>query len=168
MALLAAADAQYRCCLCSRYVTQVQFADNETLLSSDSDGQTKVWDIATGEEKTKALAGSQFALSKQGNREQQAGRFLCTAHGDWLLIDHHDQVQAGRFLCTAHGAWLLIHHLDQVEKGGTGKATTAERAPFAFFEAPSRIQSLDCIGADIALGCESGEVVLLRAAVLLT
>ena len=54
MALLAAADAQYRCCLCSGYVTQVQFADNETLLSSDSDGQTKVWDIATGEEKTKA------------------------------------------------------------------------------------------------------------------
>ena len=146
MALLAAADAQYRCCLCSDVVTKVQFADDVTLVSSDSGGQTKVWDIATGEEKTKALAGSQFALSKQGNREQQAGRFVC----------------------TTDGALLLIHLLHEVEDGGAGKATTAARAPVAFFSAPSQIQSLDCRGADIALGCQSGEVVLLRAAVLLT
>ena len=124
----------------------MQFADDGTLISSDSGGPTKVWNIATGEEKTEALAGSHFALSKQDNRKQQAGRFLC----------------------MADGAWLLIHHLDQVEKGGTGKATTAEREAFAFFEAPSWIQSLDCRGADIALGCQRGEVVLLRAAVLLT
>ena len=133
----------------------MQFADDDTVLSSDSDGHTKVWDIATGEEKTKALAGSQFALSKQGNREQQAGRFVCTA-------------QAGRFVCTADGALLLIHLLHEVEDGGAGKATTAARAPVAFFSAPSPIGSLDCRGADIALGCQSGEVVLLRAAVLLT
>ena len=116
------------------------------MVSADSGGKTKVWNIATGEEKTEALAGSQFALSKQGGLKQQAGRFLC----------------------TADGAWLLIHHLDQVEDGGAGKATTAARAPVAFFSAPSQIQSLDCRGADIALGCQSGEVVLLRAAVLLT
>ena len=146
MALLAAADAQYRCCLCSDFVTKVQFADDDSLISADSGGQTKVWDIATGEEKTKALAGSQFALSKQGNREQQAGRFVC----------------------TADGALLLIHLLHEVEEGGAGKATTAARAPVAFFSAPSPIGSLDCRGADIALGCQSGEVVLLRAAVLLT
>ena len=133
-------------CLCSNYVTKVQFADDGTLISSDSGGQTKVWDIATGEEKTKALAGSQFALSKQGNLEQQAGRFVC----------------------TADGALLLIHLLHEVEDGGAGKATTAARAPVAFFSAPSPIGSLDCRGADIALGCKSGEVVLLRAAVLLT
>ena len=133
-------------CLCSDLVTNVQFADNDTLISADRGGQTKVWDIATGEEKTKALAGSQFALSKQGNREQQAGRFVC----------------------TADGALLLIHLLHEVEDGGAGKATTAARAPVAFFSAPSPIGSLDCRGADIALGCQSGEVVLLRAAVLLT
>ena len=132
--------------LCSNYVTKVQFADDDTVLSSDRRGHTKVWDIATGEEKTKALAGSQFALSKQGNREQQAGRFVC----------------------TADGALLLIHLLHEVEDGGAGKATTAARAPVAFFSAPSPIGSLDCRGADIALGCKSGEVVLLRAAVLLT
>ena len=146
MALLAAAYAQYRCCLCSYTVTQVQFADDDTVLSSDIRGHTKVWDIATGEEKTKALAGSQFALSKQGNREQQAGRFVC----------------------TTDGALLLIHLLHEVEDGGAGKATTAARAPVAFFSAPSPIGSLDCSGADIALACNSGEVVLLRAAVLLT
>jgi hypothetical protein len=42
-------------CLCSDSVTKVQFADDDTVLSSDSRGHTKVWDIATGEEKTKAL-----------------------------------------------------------------------------------------------------------------
>ena len=45
---------------------------------------------------------------------------------------------------------------------------TAARSPVAFFSAPSQIVALDCRGADIALGCESGEVMLLRAAVLLT
>ena len=124
----------------------MQFADDVTLVSSDSGGQTKVWDIATGEEKTNALAGSQFALSKQGGRKQQSGRFVC----------------------TADGVLLLIHLLHEVEDGGAGKATTAARAPVAFFSAPSQIELLDCRGADIALGCQSGEVVLLRAAVLLT
>ena len=57
---------------------------------------------------------------------------------------------------------------DSEEDGGAGKATTAARAPVAFFRAPSQIESLDRRGADIALGCQSGEVVLLRAAVLLT
>ena len=55
-----------------------------------------------------------------------------------------------------------------VEGGGAGKATTAARAPVAFFRAPSPIQALDCQGAEIALGCQSGAVLLLRAAVLLT
>ena len=124
----------------------MQFADDDTVLSSDSGGKTKVWDIAKGQEKTKALVGSQFALSKEGNREQQSGSFVC----------------------TTDGALLLIHLLHEVEDGGAGKATTAARAPVAFFIAPSPIGSLDCTGAGIALGCQSGEVVLLRPAVLLT
>ena len=62
--------------LSSAAVTSVEFADDNTLVSAHFDGKkTKVWNIATGEEKTEALAGSKFALSKQGNRKQQVGRF---------------------------------------------------------------------------------------------
>ena len=133
-------------CLCSNAVTSVEFANDNTLVSADSGGKTKVWNIATGEEKTEALAGSKFALSKgKGDRKQQVGRFLCTAEGDLLLI----------------------HLLSDVEEGGD-KAAKTTRAPVAFFRAPSPIQALDCQGAEIALGCQSGAVLLLRAAVLLT
>ena len=124
----------------------MEFADQNTLVSADDSGKTKVWNIATGEEKTEALGGSKFALSKgKGDRKQQAGRFVCTSEGDLLLI----------------------HLLADVEEGGD-KAAKAARAPVAFFRAPSPIRALDCQGAEIALGCESGAVLLLRAAVLLT
>ena len=138
--------------LCSAAVRSVEFVDDHTLVSADGDGKTKVWNIATGEEKTEALAGSNFALSKgKGDRKQQVGRFLCTAEGDLLLI----------------------HLLSDVEEGGDkaakgAKAAKTTRAPVAFFRAPSPIEALDCQGAEIALGCTSGAVLLLRAAVLLT
>ena len=129
--------------LCSAAVTSVEFANDNTLVSADSIGKTKVWNIATGEEKTEALAGSKFALSKQGKDKvkQQEGRFVCTAEGDLLLIN-----------------------LLQAEDDAKGGA----RRPVAFFQAPSPIRALDCQGAEIALGCESGAMLLLRAAVLLT
>ena len=128
--------------LCSAAVRSVEFADDNTLVSAHDDGKTKVWNIATGEEKTEALAGSKFALSKgKGDRKQQVGRFLCTAEGDLLLI-------------------YLLQAEDDAQGGG--------RMPVAFFRAPSPIEALDCQGAEIALGCQSGAVLLLRAAVLLT
>ena len=128
--------------LCSAAVRSVEFADDNTLVAADRSA-TKVWNIATGEEKTEALAGSKFALSKQGKdkHKQQVGRFVCTAEGDLLLI-----------------------HLLQAEDDAKGGA----RRPIAFFRAPSPIDALDCQGAEIALGCQSGAVLLLRAAVLLT
>ena len=143
--------------LCSAAVKSVEFANDNTLISADSSGKTKVWNIATGEETTEALAGSKFALSKQGKdkHKQQVGRFVCTAEGDLLLIHLLEDVQ----------------DVEEVEEGG-GKAAKAARAPVAFFRAPSPITTLttalDCQGAEIALGCQSGAVLLLRAAVLLT
>ena len=65
-------------------------------------------------------------------------------------------------MCTAEGHLLLINPL-QAEDDATGAA----RRPVAFFRAPSPIEALDCQGAEIALGCQSGAVLLLRAAVLL-
>ena len=74
-----------------------------------------------------------------------------------------DQQQVGRFLCTAEGDLLLIYLL-QAEDDAKGGA----RMPVAFFRAPSPINAIDCQGAEIALGCLSGAVLLLRAALLLT
>ena len=134
--------------LCSAAVRSVEFVDDHTLVSADGGGKTKVWNIATGEEKTEALAGSKFALSKgKGDRKQQVGRFLCTAEGDLLLV-HLLQAEDDE-------------DDEDDEKGGA-------RRPVAFFRAPSPIRALDFQGAEIALGCQSGEVLLLRAAVLLT
>ena len=131
--------------LCSAAVKSVEFANDNALVSADEDGKTKVWNIATGEEKTEALAGSNFALSKgKGDRKQQVGRFLCTAEGDLLLV-----------------------HLMEAEDDEDDEKAGARR-PVAFFRAPSPILSLDCQGAEIALGCNNGAVLLLRAAVLLT
>ena len=86
-------------------VTRVEFADENTLVSGDSDGKTMFWNVTTGEEKTEALAGSNFALSKQGDK---VGRFLCTTEGDLLLI-----------------------HLPADVKDGGDKAAKARRAPVA-------------------------------------
>ena len=109
------------CCLCRSYVTTVEFVDDHTLVSADGGGKTKVWNIATGEEKTEALAGSKFTLSKKG-RKQQVGRFLCTAEGDLLLI-HLLQAEDDE-------------DDEDDEKGGA-------RRPVAFFRAPSPIGALD-------------------------
>ena len=145
---MALADAPCTPYLCSAAVTSVEFANDNTLVLADDDGKTKVWNIATGEEKTEALAGSKLALSKgKGDRKQQVGRFVCTAEGDLLLI-HLLQAEDDE-------------DDEDDEKGGA-------RMPVAFFRAPSPIQALDCQGAEIALGCQSGAVLLLRAAVLLT
>ena len=104
-----------------------------------------MWNVRTGEEKTE-LPGSKVALSNhsRGGREQQTGRFLCTVSGDLLLI----------------------HAIE--DGGAAGGADKAARVPVAFFKAPSPINVLDCSGAAIVLGCMSGEVLQLRAAVLLT
>ena len=117
--------------------------DSYSVKIFSKEGSTgNVWNIATGEEKTEALPGSKFALSKEkGNLKQQVGRFVCTAEDDLLLI-----------------------YLLQAEDDAKGGA----RRPVAFFRAPSPILALDCQGAEIALGCHSGAVLLLRAAVLLT
>ena len=127
----------------------MEFADENTLVSPVA-WKTMVWNVTTGEEKTEALPApgcnfGNFALSKQGDK-------------------------VGRFVCTTDGDLLLIHLLADVkdDKDGGDKAAKVRRAPVAFFRAPSYIWVLDCQGADIALGLDSGAVLLLRAAVLLT
>ncbi len=122
-------------------MTQVEFAhDGATLVSGGTDG-TRYWDVQSGEAES-VLEGSVFAFSKASSREQKVGKFLITAEGDILLIFKSE--------------------------GGVKDKTDKHMAPVAFFRAPSPIQTVDTSGAHIAVGCQNGEVLQLRAVVLLT
>ncbi len=123
---------------------QVEFThDGATLASGGSDG-TRYWDVQSGEAKS-VVEGSKFAFSKRSYLEQKVGKFLITAEGDILRI-------------------FAIFKSDD---GVTDKADK-DTVPVAFFRAPAPIVTVDTSGAHIAVGCQNGEVLQLRAAVLLT
>ncbi len=67
--------------------------------------------------------------------------------------------KVGKFLITAKGDILLIRH---------SEGFRVSMAPVAFFRAPSPIETVDTSGEHIAVGCSNGEVLQLRAVVLLT
>ncbi len=127
-------------------MTQVEFAhDGATLVSCDDGGTTRYWDVQSGEsweEVKSVLEGSMFTFSKRSSREQKVGKFLITAEGDILRIF-------------------------KSESGVKDKADK-DNTPVAFFRAPVPISTVDTSGEHIAVGCENGELLLLRAAVLLT
>ena len=129
-------------------VTQVEFApDGKTLFSGGTDGTTRCWGVERGvvkegEEAARVLQGGKFAFAKGSSREQKVGEFLVTAEGDMLRIF---KSEAGV--------------KDKVDK---------DTAPVAFFRAPGTISTIDTSGAHIAVGCQNGEVLALRAAVLLS
>ena len=91
------------------------------------------------------MEGNVFTFSKVSPREQKVGKFLITAEGDILRI-------------------FAIFKSDD---GVTGEADK-DTVPVAFFRAPTPIEGVDTSGAHIAVGCQNGEVLQLRAAVLLT
>ena len=120
---------------------QVEFThDDSTLVSGDEDG-TRYWDVQSGEVKI-IFEGSKFAFSKASSREQKVGKFLITAEGDILRIFRSE--------------------------GGVKDKADKDTSPVAFFRAPAPIETVDTSGAHIAVGCQNGEVLQLRAAVLLT
>ena len=120
--------------VCSGAVTQVEFLDGTTLLSSSDDGSTRLWDTVTGAPKDH-VAGDNFAVSKEAGGEQRVGQFLVTAKDDLLLVHDAD-----------------------------GAADVGEKQPVAFFRAPGPIVKIDCAGDKIGVGCSTGAVLLLRAA----
>jgi hypothetical protein len=122
-------------------VYQVEFAhDGATLVSGGTDG-TRYWDVQSGQAKS-VLEGSQFAFSKTSSHEQKVGKFLITAECDILRIFKGE--------------------------GGVTDKADKDTVPVAFFRAPAPIVTVDISGAHITVGCQNGEVLQLRAAVLLT
>jgi hypothetical protein len=131
-------------------VQQVEFThDGATLVSGGGD-TIRYWDVQSGEAKEgkageeakRVLEGSMFTFSKGSSREQKVGNFLITAEGDILRIFKSE--------------------------GGVTDKADKDRAPVAFFRAPAPICTVDTSGEHIAVGCQNGEVLQLRAAVLLT
>ena len=114
----------------------MEFLDGSTLVSADSSGSTKFWDVSTFTCKD-TVAGEQFISSTSSfGTEQRAGRFLVASKDDMVLVHHH-----------ADG----------------GEASDGEKAPVAFFRAPAPVQTISFSGDKIGVGCTSGAVLHLRA-----
>ena len=78
-------------------------------------------------------------------------------------------------MVTKQGDLLLAHLTDTAiaSKDANTAITSAnekaeqDKKPVAFFRAPASIQTLECAGDKIAVGCKNGEVLHLRATFLL-
>jgi len=119
----------------------VEFLDDGTLVSCDSRGSTKFWDISTGTAKAE-VPGEKFTFSKAAVSKAAAG----------------SEQRAGRFLVTSQGDLVLVHLADG------GETSDAKKVPVAFFRAPSPVKTIACTGEYIGVGCSSGAVLHLRAA----
>ena len=124
-------------------VTAVKFAGPNTLASS-ADGSTKFWDLGTGQETAEAVPEG-FTFPKQSGAQKQ---------------------RVGGYVVAAKGQTFVIHKAPEVETAADGKAGT--ETPVAFFQCASNIAAFDVAGANVAVGCADGQVLQLRAAVLLT
>ena len=135
----------------SSLVSKVEFFNSEILVSGEISGKTRFWNIKDGTEATASMAGRtrhrslrKFSFSKGASTKQQVGRHVITADGDLVLV----------------------HELDGT-KDAKGSATVKDSAPVAFFRARGNILVLDCTGDQIAVGCQNGDVLHLRAALLM-
>ena len=128
-------------------MSRVEFLDSEIVVSGDGSGKTRIWNIEDGTEAQASMAGGKFSFSRGASTKQQVGRHVITANGDLVLV--HE-----------------LHELDGA-KDAKGSAAVEESAAVACFRAPGRISVLDCAGDQVAVGCEDGDVLHLRAALLM-
>merc|ERR1712166_1306908 len=127
----------------SRLVTSVAWSKDGTLVSASEDGTTRFWDVATGAQKEE-MQGEKCIFTKSPSDQHLAGKYVVTKQGDLLLV-----------------------HLIDTAIASANEKAEQNKKPVAFFRAPASIQTLECAGDKIAVGCENGEVLHLRAAFLL-
>ena len=119
-------------------VTQVEFIDNDIVVSSSRDGTTRAWDVATGTQKAE-FEGDKFSFTKSsGGDEQTVGAYVVTKKDNLVLV---------------HQTHALTHN----------EPTAENNHAVAFFRAPGVVQTLECAGDRIAVGCQNGEVLHLQA-----
>ena len=122
----------------------MEFLDSEIVVSRDASGKTRFWNIKDGTEAQVPTAGGTFSFLKDASRKQQVGRHVITADGDLVLV----------------------HELNGAQDAKES-AAVKDLAPVACFRARGNIRVLDCAGDQIAVGCENGDVLHLRAALLM-
>ena len=131
------------------------------MASSSTDGSTKLWDLGTGQEteKTPEAVPEGFTFPKQGGaQEQRINSYVVAAKGKTLCI-----FKAADEAETAEAP--------KVEAAEAEAAEAEETAAVAFFQCASEIVAFDVSELErshIAVGCADGQVLQLRAAVLLT
>ena len=113
-------------------------SDHSQFVSGSEDGTTRFWDMATGQA-VSVLEGETFEFAKASATQRSVGRYIVTAKRDLLRI------------CKAPQ---------------NAEAPDDNMAPVAFFRAPGDISAIDCAGDSIGVGCEYGDVLLLRARLL--
>jgi len=161
-------------------VTQVEFSDAGTLVSASEDGTTRFWDVATGTQKEE-MPGEHLTfwdVATGAQKEEVPGEHLTfwdvatgaqkeEVPGEHFTFsqDASDKQTAGKYLVTKKGDLVLVYLTDTAGASEDEKAEQNKK-PVAFFRAPAKIQTLHCAGDKIAVGCENGEVLLLRAAFL--
>ena len=123
-------------------VNEVEFIDADTVVSSSNDGTTRAWDVATGTYKAE-FEGDKFTFTKSsGGNEQTVGAYVVTKKDNLVLV---------------HQTHALKHN----------EPTAENNHAVAFFRAPGVVQTLECAGDRIAVGCQNGEVLHLQAPWLL-
>ena len=125
-------------------MSRVEFLDSEIVVTGDDSGKTRFWNIKDGTEAQAPVAGGKFSFSKGASTKQQVGRHVITAYDDLVLV----------------------HELDGT-KDAKGSPAVKKSAPVACFRALSNITAGDCAGDQIAVGCQNGDVLHLRTALLL-
>ena len=122
---------------------RVEFLTSDMLVSCDESGKTRFWNIkdcTSAQEARAPVDGDIFTLSKGSSNQQQVGRHVITALGDMVLV----------------------HEINDAK----GSKEAKDSVPVAFFRTTGVINVLDCAGDQIAVGCENGDVLHLRAGLL--
>ena len=133
-------------------VTAVKFASEGIVASSSTDGSTKFWNLSTGQEteKTAEAVPEGFTFPNEGGaKPQRINSYVVAAKGQTLVIHKAPEDKA-----------------ETAADGSDDKAGT--ETPVAFFQCASNIAAFDVAGANVAVGCTDGQVLQLRAVVLLT
>ena len=140
----------------SGQVTAVKFASEGIVASSSTDGSTKFWDLGTGQEteRTAEAVPEGFTFPKEGGaKEQRINSYVVAAKGKTLCI------------------FKAADEAQTAEAPKVEAAEAEETAAVAFFQCASGIEAFDVSELErshIAVGCADGQVLQLRAAVLLT
>ena len=66
-------------------VTQVEFIDADTVVSSSKDGTTCAWDVATGTQKAE-FEGDKFTFTKSSGAKQTVGQYVVKKEGALVLV----------------------------------------------------------------------------------